>query len=441
MIEHFNTFTRHKIGGKAKAMVVTDSRAAAISYKKAFDEYIKENGYSHIKTLVAFSGKITVGEPGAEASFTEEDMNREGKRTIRESELPEYFGTDEYNVLIVADKYQTGYDQPLLHTMYVDKRLSGIKAVQTLSRLNRKTDGKDDTFILDFVNDRQEIFDSFQPYYEETTISEDVDPQQLYDISKKLDEYQVYHKDEIEAFCSVFFKPKVTQSASDHAKMNAVIDPAVVRFGELAEKDQDSFRKLLATYKSLYSFLSQIIPFHDSDLEKLYAFVRMLLAKLPRDRSGPIYDFDEEVALKYYRLEKQSEGAITLQEGERGKVSGPVEVGTAKAKGAEAPLSEIIDVLNERFGTDFKPGDQLFLDSIKADAKADESLREKAMANSLENFGLVFSKELMNLFIDRIDQNSEIFNRYNEDKDFQKVLTKLMTKDVYGEIREEPGTT
>jgi len=183
MIEHFNTFTRHKIGGTAKAMLVTSSRSQAVLYKQSFDKYIKEHGYHYIRTLVAFSGKLDIGEKGAEKSYTEEGMNK----GIRESELPEQFATDEYQVLIVADKYQTGYDQPLLHTMYVDKRLSGIRAVQTLSRLNRKHPGKDDTFILDFVNDASEIKEAFQPFYEETTIAEDADPQQLYDISKKLD--------------------------------------------------------------------------------------------------------------------------------------------------------------------------------------------------------------------------------------------------------------
>jgi type I restriction enzyme R subunit len=437
MIEHFNHFTRHKIGGKAKAMVVTDSRAMAISYKLAFDEYIKEKGYHYIKTLVAYSGKITIGEKGSEITYSEEDMNREGKRIIRESELREYFDTDEFNVLIVADKYQTGYDQPLLHTMYVDKRLSGIRAVQTLSRLNRTHPGKEDTFILDFVNDPQEIKESFQPYYEETTIAEDVEPQQLYDIAKKLEKYQVYHTDEVEAFCAIFFKPKVTQTPSDHAKMNAIIDPAVVRYRELAEKDQDIFKKLLMAYKNLYAFLSQIIPFYDSDLEKLYAFIRMFLAKLPRREFGTAYNFDDEVTLKYYRLEKVSEGSIALDEGERGQVSGPVDVGMGKLKVIMKALSEIIDVLNERFGTDFKPADQLFLDQIKEDAKSNENIREKALANSIDNFQLVFAKELMNLFIDRIDQNTSIFNRYSDDKDFQKALTDLMTRDVYQEIREE----
>ncbi len=433
MIEHFNQFTRHKIGGTSKAMLVTSSRSQAVLYKQAFDKYIKEQGYNYIRTLVAFSGKLSIGEKGAEMSYTEEGMNK----GIRESELPKQFATDEYQVLIVADKYQTGYDQPLLHTMYVDKRLSGIRAVQTLSRLNRKHPGKDDTFILDFVNDAEEIKEAFQPYYEETTVGEDADPQQLYDISKKLDEYQVYHKEEVHAFCEIFFKPKTSQTATDHARMNSIIDPAIVRFNDLSEKDQESFKKLLMTYKNLYAFLSQVIPYHDSDLEKLYAYIRMFLSKIPRRGSGERYFFDDEITLKYYRLEKVSEGKIALEESRRGEVSGPIEVGTGKPKGDMISLSEIIEVLNERFGTDFRPADQLFLDQIKEDAKSNENIREKAIVNSLDNFGLVFKKALEGFFIERMEQNSSIFARYNDDKEFRKVLTKLMTKDVYKEIRED----
>jgi len=291
---------------------------------------------------------------------------------------------------------------------------------------------------LDFVNDREEILASFQPFYEDTTISEDVDPQQLYDISSKLDKYQVYHKEEIEAFCAVFFKPKIRQSPQDHKTMNSIIDPSVERFKGLTEKDQESMKKLMVTYRSLYSFLSQVIPFYDSDLEKLYAYVRMFLSKLPREPRDTMFSVDDEVALKYYRLEKQSEGAITLKEDERGEVSGPVEVGSAGKKDATAALSEIIEVLNERFGTDFKPADQLFLDSIKETAKSREDIREKAMANSEENFGLVFSKALEGFFIERMEQNESIFNRYMGDTKFKKAVDELMTRKVYKEIREEP---
>ena len=225
MIEHFWHFTRHKIGGRAKAMVVTESRLHAVRYKREFDRQIAEKGYSGIKTLVAFSGEV-IDPDIPDIKFTEVGMNK----GIREKELPEKFALDEYQVLLVAEKYQTGFDQPLLHTMYVDKRLADVQAVQTLSRLNRIHPGKEDTFVLDFVNEPEDIKNAFQPYYERTLVGEQADPRQLYDLVAKLDAYQIYYKTEVGEFALVFFTPRKNQTQTDHAKMNACIDPAVERY-------------------------------------------------------------------------------------------------------------------------------------------------------------------------------------------------------------------
>jgi type I restriction enzyme R subunit len=432
VVEHFRHFTLHKIGGKAKAMVTTSSRLHAVRYKQAFDKYIAEKGYKGIKTLVAFSGTVVDPDaPGVE--YTEVGMNG----GIKEKELPERFGTDQYQVLLVAEKYQTGFDQPLLHTMYVDKRLSGIQAVQTLSRLNRINPGKEDTFVLDFVNEPEEILAAFQPYYEQTLIGERADPKQLYELQAKLEAQQVYYKAEVAEFCKVFYKPKRHQTTFDHAQMNACIDPAVNRYRELEEEDREEFRKTLVAYRNLYAFLAQIIPFQDSDLEKLYSYIRFLLTKLPRGDHGPVYNFDDEVALKFYRLQKISEGSIDLEPGKDEPVSGPTAVGTGIARGVEIELSKLIDILNERFGTEFKPGDQLFFDSIREDAVADTNLRQVAIANTMENFGYVFRKALEGLFIDRMEQNEEITAKFMNEKDFQNAVTKHLLEQVYREIREE----
>ncbi|HEC78683.1 MAG TPA: type I restriction endonuclease subunit R [candidate division WOR-3 bacterium] len=432
MVEHFRHFTMHKIGGRAKAMVVTSSRLHAVRYKQAFDKYIAEKGYKGIKTLVAFSG--TVIDPDIpDVEYTEVSMNN----GIREKELPERFATDEYQVLLVAEKYQTGFDQPLLHTMYVDKRLSGIQAVQTLSRLNRIHPGKEDTFVLDFVNEPEEILSAFQPYYERTLIGERAEPKQLYDLQAKLDAYQVYYKTEIEEFCKVFYKPKRNQTASDHARMNVCIDPAVNRYNKLDEGRREEFRKVLVAYRNLYAFLSQVIPFQDTDLEKLYSYIRFLLTKLPRGDRGPVYNFDDEVALKYYRLQKISEGSIVLEPRVEYKVDGPTSVGTGMVRGEKIELSKLIDILNERFGTEFKPGDQLFFDSIREDAAADSDLRQAALANTMENFSYVFLKALEGLFIDRMEQNEEITAKFLNDKEFQRIVGQHLLKEVYEQIRSE----
>jgi type I restriction enzyme, R subunit len=436
MVEHFKTFTKYKIGGKAKAMVVTSSRLHAVRYKQAFDKYIEKKGYSDIKTLVAFSGTVT--DPDVKGvEYTEVGMNK----GIKEKELPEKFATDEYQVLLVAEKYQTGFDQPYLHTMYVDKRLSGVQAVQTLSRLNRTHPGKEDTFILDFVNETKEIQEAFQPYYEQTIVAERAEPRQLYELQARLDLEQVYFKTEIDEFARIFYRPKNKQTPADHAQMNACIDPSVNRFKELDEDKQEEFRKVLVAYRNLYSFMSQVIPFFDSDLEKLYSFVRFLLTKLPKGDSGPKYNFGDEINLKYYRLQKISEGSIDLEPAKGGEVSGPVSVGTGVAHGEEITLSGLIDILNDRFGTEFKPADQLFFDSIKEDAVADADIRQVALANTLEGFGYVFKEALEGLFIDRMEQNEEITAKFLNEKDFKKLVSKHLLKQVYEQIRSEEMRT
>lgn len=437
MVEHFRHSTRHKIGGRAKAMVVTGSRLHAVRYKQAFDKYIAEKGYKGIKTLVAFSG--TVEDPDVPGvNYTEPDMNRDASgNRIGEKKLPEVFGSDDYQVLLVAEKYQTGFDQPLLHTMYVDKRLSGIQAVQTLSRLNRTCSGKEDTFVLDFVNAPEDIYEAFQPYYERTAIGEEADPQQLYDLQTRLDERHVYHQSEVEAFCEVYYKPKANLTPGDHAALNAIIDPAVKRFEALDEEAREEFRGLLGTFRNLYAFLSQVIPYQDSDLEKLYTFIRFLLTKLPKRPSGPRYDFDDEVALKFYRLQKISEGPIKLNPGEGGTISGPTAVGTSASEDPHVELSTLIEIINDRFGTEFTPADELFFNQIREEALADEKLREAAQANSMENFKYVFDRALQGLFIDRMEQNEEIFAKFMNDHAFQKVVAETLLKQVYEQIREE----
>ncbi len=432
MVEHFRRFARHKVGGRAKAMAVTSSRLHAVRYKEAFDKYIAEKGYTDIKTLVAFSGAV-IDPDIPEKSYTEPQMNK----GIKETELPEKFAGPDYHILLVAEKYQTGFDQPLLHTMYVDKKLSGIQAVQTLSRLNRVCAGKEDTFVLDFANRPEDIQKAFQPYYERTLSGERADPIQLYNLQSRLNEFQVYHQSEVKEFCRIFYQSKKAQTPSDHAKMSACIDPATARFNALDESAREEFRGILADFRNLYSFLSQVMPFMDPSLEKLYSYIRYLLKKLPKRASGPFYHFDDDVALQYYRLQKISEGSISLESGRDGEAPGPVSVGTGSSKDETIELSQLIDILNERFGTSFSPADQLFFDSIKEDAAADFSLREAAMANPMESFKYAFLKKLENLFIDRMEQNENITAKFMNEEQFKKTVEKYLLKKVYEQIRNQ----
>jgi len=430
IVEHFINSTKHKIGGRAKAMVVTRSRLHAVKYKLEFDKYITEKGYKDVKSLVAFSG--TVVDPDfPDKSYTETGLNQ----GIKESELPERFSTEEYQVLLVAEKYQTGFDQPLLHTMYVDKRLSGIQAVQTLSRLNRTTTGKEDTFVLDFVNEREEIYESFKPYYTVTEKGPESDPHLLYGLQHSLQEYQVFTVEEINALGEVWFKNRQEPTRGDHKIMTNVLDKAVERFKELDEEEQEEFKSKLVSFRNLYAFLSQVIPYQDSDLEKLYTYLRFLHTKLPKRQSGK-YELEDEVVLKYYRLQKISEGSINLEVGEPEPVYGATEVGTGSAKEDHVQLSTLVTKLNERFGTEFTLADQLFFDQVIDTAMGDNKIREAAEVNSLENFMHFFEKMLEGLFIDRMEGNEEIFTKLMNDEKMMKVAAKQVGKDVYNRIRK-----
>jgi type I restriction enzyme R subunit len=436
MVEHFNAVTRHKIGGHAKAMVLTGSRLEAVHYKQSFDRYIKAKGYP-IKSLVAFSGTVQ-DDKLPDVSYTEEGMNQ----GIREKELPEKFAAPEYRILLVAEKYQTGFDQPLLHTMYVDKRLAGIQAVQSLSRLNRTHPLKEDTFILDFVNDREEIREAFKAYYEGAEMGEEVDPALMYQIKGELEASGVYLSEEVERFCEIYFRPRQQQSVGDHQAMNAALDPAVDRFAAVQEKDEDEaelWRGKLYSFRNLYAFLSQIIPYQDSDLEKLYIFLRHLVSKLPRRKRGPAYNFDDDVRLEYYRLQKISEGSIDLREGDARALDGPTEVGTGLVREEAVALSRLIDIVNERFGTDFNQADQLFFDQIVEAAISDEGLKQAAEVNPGDKFELVFKNLLETLFVERMDQNEEIFGKFMNDKAFQKVVTGWLASEVYKRLRSKVG--
>jgi type I restriction enzyme R subunit len=429
IIEHFRRVTRFKIGNRAKAMIVTSSRLHAVRYKQECDRYIREHGYTDLRTLVAFSG--TVRTDGQE--FTEQGMNHFGER-----ELPKKFETKEYQVLIVADKYQTGFDQPLLHTMFVDKKLSGIRAVQTLSRLNRTCAGKDDTFVLDFVNDVETIQTAFQEYYETTTLSEEVDPNLLYDQKNRLEAKQVIWPSEVDRFIQTFFKSKERLTLADQAVLNSAIDPAVDRFKALpSDEERDEFEGTLIAFVRSYSFLSQVMPFSDAELEKLYTYCRFLHTKLPKENYQERLKLDNDVALEYYRLKQISEGAIPLiVQGEAG-VKPPTETGISRDKEEKGRLSEIIQVINDRFGTDFTEADKLFLDQIKEDCLRDEIIRQQAHSNNLQNFQLGFDDKFDDSMIDRISSNEEFAAKILGNKDMRKLIVSSMAKEVYRTLNSQ----
>ena len=427
IVEHFRNVVKHKIGGLAKAMVVTSSRMHALRYKFEFDRYIKEKGYTDIKTLVAFSGSLVYN--GVE--YTEPDLNIDSKgKKIGEKELPERFATDEYQVLLVADKYQTGFDQPLLHTMYVDKKLSGVKAVQTLSRLNRTCAGKEDTFILDFVNTWEDIQESFQPYYEVTTLEETTDPNKLYDLKGKLETFQICWDSEIQQFAEIFYKPKNKQLPTDQAKLNNLIDPAVDRYKTRDEEVQDEFKHILTSYVRIYSFLTQVIPYFDEDLEKFFSYAQFLLRKLPKINQDDKYTVGDDVSLKYYRLTKAGTFDIPLVQ-EDGVLKGINDAGTAKEKDEYSELSKIVEAMNKRFDADFTEADELFFEQVAHDCASDDKLKQQAKSNTKENFKSGLADVLYEKVINRMSQNEKLFKMIMDDSDFQELFEKLMLNKIY----------
>jgi type I restriction enzyme R subunit len=428
MVEHFRQVTMKKIGGKAKAMVVTASRKHALKFYLEFKDYIKEKGYKGIKPLVAFSGSLA--DDLFPDGITEAQLNKFG-----EKELPEKFGTMEYQVLLVADKYQYGFDQPLLHTMYVDKKLSGVKAVQTLSRLNRTYPGKEDTFVLDFANDRQTIIDSFQPYYEMTMMSETTDPNHLYDLKGKTDTTQVYFQSEVDAFSKIFYKPG-SASVKDQGKLYGYIDPAVDRFKELDEEQQDEFKKSLTSFVRIYSFLSQIMPFQDVDLEKLYSFGRFLLTKLPKVDYTERLKLDNEVALEYYRLQKIAEGDLVLQVQGKQELDPVTEAGISRPKDEKDRLSNIITLLNEKYNFDFTDQDRLYFEQIEQALYENNELKIRAKNNPIENFKYAFDEVFIQTLIDRMDANEEIFDKIMVDSEFKDDVKNWLLKKIYERFTE-----
>ena len=438
IIEHFRDNVSHRMDGRAKAMVVTSSRLHAVRYMKAFERYIAERGYDDVHPLVAFSG--TVHDPDTGADYTEPGMNtdRVTGRPISESALPGRFESPDYNVLLVADKYQTGFDQPLLQAMYVDKRLDGVQAVQTLSRLNRVAPGKDAPFVLDFVNDPEDVRKAFAPYYDRTQLLEESDPYRLSELKHELDTMQVYHAAEVEGFAKVFYRPAARRGpGGDHAELEKRLQPAVDRFRELDDETQTSFRDRLSAFVSQYSFLSQIIPYGDGELERLASFGRALLPHLRPERGGPI-DLGDDVELEYYRTQLVSSGSLglgNLRDESETFVASPADVGSGDPEEETAPLSEIISRLNERFGTNLTNEDRLFFEQVKERAVQDEQVRNVAANNPPDKFALGVRERIKSLMLERMSENNGLVTEYVTNSEYQEIVFSLLAKAVFDAIQ------
>ncbi len=413
--------------GLAKAMVVTSSRLHAVRYKQSIDRYIQAEGYSDIKTLVAFSGKI---DDGSGQPLTEAGMNG-----FPDGRTAEEFGGSEYGVLIVAEKFQTGFDQPLLHTMYVDKTLVGLAAVQTLSRLNRIHPLKRSTFVLDFRNETEDIVEAFEQFHGRT-VAPPTDPNILWDTRRRLDDFDVMRPEEAEAAMASLLQAGGTDEQRSAATYSA-IGPAKERFEALEDEQRGEFRDALARFVRTYAFVSQIADVSDSALERDYVFCRALSLYLRDTGSIERLDLSTEVELTHLRHQVTFSGELSLSS-EQGEVTSFLGEGRGSQQEMDMEhLSNIVEVLNERFGTDLTEVDKLLLDQFEESWVADDELSDQANNNTIDNFRLVFDRKFMQTIVTRVDSNEEIYKRILDDEDFQAALSDFYLRRVYERLRQE----
>ena len=408
-------------------MVVTPSRLHAVRYLLEFKRQIEEKGYTDLDVLVAFSGEVE--DNGI--TYTEEKLNttKTGK-TIKEKALPAAFHTDEYGMLIVAEKYQTGFDEPLLHTMFVDKKLSGVKAVQTLSRLNRTMRGKVDTFVLDFVNTAEDIRKAFEPYYEETVLEEETDPNVIYDLKNTLDEFRVYQQMEIDRFAEIFYADK-EQGKGDLGKLQGALRPALDRFEALETEKQELFKSTLARFNRIYAFITQVCRLFDKEIHKFSVYAKFLYTMLPKGGRDKVY-VDDKILLEYYRLEKDYEGGITLERAPEGFRPITGEAGRREKK--RDPLTVIIDKINEKYGTNFTEMDKVLL-QMENDYAAQDKWQSYAKNNDQKTFMLLFEKDFPNMAAARYEQNDSFFVKLFSDPDMMRQVMETVGAVLYERLR------
>ena len=406
VVDHFVGKVQDEIDGRAKAMIVTRSRLHAVRYKLAVDRYLSELG-NPFKSLVAFSGPVKDGGQ----SYTESGMNG-----FPEAQTANTFDRPEFRFLIAANKFQTGFDQPLLHTMYVDKKLGGVNAVQTLSRLNRTHPDKQSTMVLDFANESDEIKAAFEPYYETTILSEATDPNLLYEKHDRLLEFPVFTEAEVEDYAAIYFGAASTQD-----RLYAALASAAERFKELHEDERQDFRGEITDYVRLYSFLAQVLPFSDLGLEKLYAFARHLRRLLPHDEDELPREIQQNIDMESYRIQQTKSGKVKL---DRTGALDPVATKHTRESTPEEleALSHIIAELNERFGIELGPEHRLTLSRMMERLEEDAALDAAAKVNTLENVRITFDHKVEEIIQEIVDLNFDLYKRITDDPNFGEVI-------------------
>ena len=428
MVDHFRDKVQAGIEGKAKAMIVTRSRLHAVRYALAVRAYLKELGQP-FKALVAFTG--TVKDPDTGKEYTETGMNG-----VSETKTEMEFEADENKLLIVANKFQTGFDQPLLAAMYVDRKLKGVTAVQTLSRLNHTRPGKKETFVLDFENDRGVIQEAFQVYYDRVSLTKDTDPNRLYDILTDLGETGMYTAQHVTDFCRIAFSKLANEKKI--GQLHGLTNPIVAHYKAQAEEDRRDFKSKLRDFVKLYSFLSQIITFQDPKLEQFFAFGDFLVKKLPPEQGELPYDILSKVDLDLFKPQQVGTAPIPLQRGDA-KIEPPNYGGGVRVPAEDIePLSKIIAELNEQFGTKFTDEDRVVIKRLE-----DQLLRDKILEQQIQVGGklavrLSFEQVAQDMLHALIDSNFKFYKKVQDDQDIARELFDRLFERYYARKAKRP---
>ena len=400
MLEHFTEHTAKTIEGKGRAMLVTPSRLHCVRYKQEFDRQMKEMRLPY-GCLVAFSDTVHDTDNGQD--YTENGMNELPPSTS----IADSFKEPQYRILIVASKFQTGFDEPALQTMYVDKRLDGLQCVQTLSRLNRVATGKTDTLVLDFVNDPEQVQAAFQQYYQTTKLAEETDPNRLYDLQSELEGFDLYDEATIDEFCLIFYDPDKPDEL-----LQGILDGVVQQWAELERDDREEFRSTLQSYIRLYGYISQLITFTDVALEKLYIFGRSLNKKLPKREHSDLQGLLESVDLDSFRVQRIHEKLQIPLESKNSEVPG-ISGDVATVRDPEQDfLSNIIDALNDAYQTDFTAEDKVDIATIHRKVHENKELRQVINGdNSETNKRRKFDDVIDDILLDFVSSKLDLYNK------------------------------
>jgi len=431
IVNHFEATVRELINDEAKAMIVTRSREAAVRYKLAIDSYLRDQNYSY-KALVAFSDSINVDG----VDYTEASMNG-----VSESQTVNQFNKPNYKFLIVAEKYQTGFDQPLLSAMYVDKKLAGVEAVQTLSRLNRTTTDKDQVFILDFVNTTDEVKEAFEPYYIATILSEGIDENILNDTKRDICEIYPIREETLNEFIKVIHESQ--QDDDLHKKVNSCLDKYIEDILRLDEEEIERFKAKSGFFVSLYPFAVQAFKYTTPELESLYLFLKYLIKKLPKKGRSPLEITDYIDLKNVASVKKEKERKIEL-DGQEGDIYVPEDTPEGGTyEGGEDVLENIIADANREWGAEFGKKQAETLNNITKEFIEDEGFNTSVKANpeKRKNVAIKFNNIFVEKVHDKFESDRELWEQLNNNEDLRKYVGDKMFNYVFNKILEEPLTT